>query len=226
MFLPSSSSSFPIYSFIANHCLHDLLLFHSSLLIFSSSLGSCSLIYFYHAAWKESRREQKATSHSTLHNRHTWGPVISPPVLPSILQRPFMPTSLPLSLIESLPLCPTPKGFLLPPTLIFDPLSSFSIPALFQSCHNYDPIFLYQTHISPNLSLIKALSFLWLRRPIWGSSWTSFSITRWTKCPRCWKEALTQTTMTVRLVVRLYSVHKHKHSHTHTHYLSKGKVIY
>lgn len=50
---------FSVYSFIAIHCLFLLLVSHSSFLICSSPSGSCSLIYFYHAAWKESRQEQK-----------------------------------------------------------------------------------------------------------------------------------------------------------------------
>lgn len=67
---------FTIDAFIASHCLFLLLLSHSSFLIFLSPSGSCSLIYFYPSAWKESRQEQNRK------DRHTLNLVISPPVLP------------------------------------------------------------------------------------------------------------------------------------------------
>lgn len=49
-------------------------------------------------------------------------------------------------------------------------------------------------------------SFLFsgFHRPIWGSSWTTSSTVRWTKCPSSWKEASIPTTTTVTLVVRLH----------------------
>lgn len=45
------------------------LILHSS--FYSCPLGSCSLIYFYHVAWKESRQNRKEQPFHSFHSPHS-----------------------------------------------------------------------------------------------------------------------------------------------------------
>ena len=167
---------------------------------------------------KQTGTEQRGEA-IPLHNRHTLNPVISPPLLLPV--SPAFNSCLYSSIFNSdfpsVSHC-SPQRFHFSPSVVCDPLHLFSISTsisvFLQLWTSLLPFSLSHTHNHLFFLLtVITIPLLWLRRPIWGSSWTSSSTIRWTKCLRCWREASIPTTRTVTLVVRQHS-YKHKHPKT------------
>ena len=192
---------FSVYSFIAIHCLFLLLVPHSSFLICSAPSGSCSLIYFYRAAWKESRQEQKRNQQPFLSSQSPLWILLLSDCLVFLVFNEFSSVSHRF-----------PKRFHSSPSVLFDPLHLFlylnfyfrlffffffTALSWLPFSHTHHHLFFLLTNNGSSL-------FSGFHRPIWGSSWTWSSTVRWTKCPSSWKEASIQTTTTVTLVVRMH----------------------
>ena len=105
---------FSVYSFIAIHCLFLLLVPHSSFLICSAPSGSCSLIYFYRAAWKESRQEQKRNQQPFLSSQSPLWILLLSDCLVFLVFNEFSSVSHRF-----------PKCFHSSPSVLFDPLHLF-----------------------------------------------------------------------------------------------------